>query len=267
MDNEQKRGKQFDDTERHNDLIAGRNAVKEALLSGRAIDSVLIAKGERQGSLIPIIRLAKEMDIPVRDVAPAKLDALCPNGKHQGVAAWAAAHDYAELEDIFKLAEKKGEPPFIVIADGVCDPHNLGAIVRSAEGAGAHGVIIPKRRAAGLTWTVGKASAGALEYVPVVRTPNLAQCIDTLKKRGIWVCAADRGGEQWCAADMSGALAVVVGGEDTGVSRLVKDKCDFVVSLPMNGAINSLNASCACAIILYEAARQRAGIEARNKKQ
>lgn len=250
--------------EKHNDIIAGRNAVREALLSGRAIDSVLIAKGERQGSLIPIIKLAKEKGVPVRDASPAKLDALCPGGRHQGVCAYAAAHEYAEIEDIFRLAEQRGEPPFIILADGLNDPHNLGAIMRSAEAAGAHGIIIPKRRSVGLTWTVGKASAGALEYVPVARTPNLAQCVDDLKKRGVWVYAADTGGEQWCMPSLRGAIALVIGGEDTGVSRLVREKCDGVLSLPMAGKINSLNASCACAVLLYEIARQRAGIKANN---
>ena len=249
---------------RHNDIIAGRNAVREALLSGRAIDSVLIAKGERTGSLVPIIKLAKEKGIPIRDAAPAKLDALCPGGRHQGVCAYTAAHEYSEIEDIFRLAESRGEPPFIILADGLNDPHNLGAVLRSAEAAGAHGVIIPKRRAAGLTWTVGKASAGALEYVPVARTSNLSQCIDELKKRGVWVYAADMDGEQWCAPSLRGAVALVIGGEDTGVGRLVREKCDGVLSLPMAGRINSLNASCACAVLLYEIARQRAGIRANN---
>ena len=254
-------------SEKHNDLLAGRNAVREAILSGRAIDTILTAKGERQGSLVPIVRLAKEKGIPVREVAPAKLDALCPDGRHQGICAYTAAHEYAEIEDIFRLAEERGEPPFIILADGITDPHNLGAILRTAEAAGAHGVIIPKRRATGLTWTVGKASAGALEYVPVARTANLSQCIDDLKKRGMWICAADTGGQPWCQAPLTGAIALVIGGEDTGVSRLVREKCDYILTMPMNGKINSLNASCACAILLYEIARQRGGIEANNKFQ
>ena len=249
----------------HNDIVAGRNAVKEAIASGRAIDSVMVAKGERQGSLHAIIELAKKRGIPVREVAPIKLDTLCPGGRHQGICAMTAAHEYAEVEDIFNLAQERGEPPFIVIADEIADPHNLGAILRTAEAAGAHGVIIPKRRATGLTWTVGKASAGALEYVPVARVSNLAQCIDELKERGVWVCAADMDGESWCSANLTGAIAVVIGGEDTGVGRLVKEKCDFIISLPMKGKINSLNASCACAVMLYEVTRQRAGIAANNK--
>ena len=254
-------------TEQRNDIIAGRNAVREALLNGIAIDSVMIAKGERQGSLRVIVELARERGIPVREVSPVKLDSLCPGGRHQGVCAGTAAHEYAELSDLFALAEERGEPPFIILADGMSDPHNLGAILRTAEAVGAHGVVIPKRRASGLTWTVGKASAGALEYVPVARVPNLASCIDDLKKRGIWVCAADMDGDSWCGADLTGPLAVVIGGEDGGVSRLVREKCDFIVSLPMYGKINSLNASCACAVVLYEAARQRNNITARNPKK
>ncbi len=261
MADENRRGSE----ERHDDIIAGRNAVREALLSGRAIDSVLVARGERQGSLGQIIRIAKEKGIPVRDAAPAKLDAMCPGGRHQGVCALAAAHEYAEIEDIFALAKQRGEPPFVILADGLYDPHNLGAVLRSAEAAGAHGVIIPKRRAVGLTWTVGKASAGAVEYVPVARTPNMAQCVEELKKRGVWVYAADIGGEQWCSGPLTGPVALVIGGEDTGVSRLVKEKCDGVLSIPMMGKINSLNASCACAVLLYEIARQRAGIKANNE--
>lgn len=251
-------------SETHSEIIAGRNAVREAIESGRAIDSVMVARGERQGTLRVIIELARGRGIPVREVSPVKLDSLCPGGRHQGVCASAAAHEYAEVADILALAEQRGEPPFIVIADGMSDPHNLGAIIRTAEAAGAHGVIIPKRRASGLTWTVGKASAGALEYVPVARVPNLASCIDDLKKRGIFVCAADMDGESWCGANLTGAMAIVIGGEDGGVSRLVRDKCDFVVSLPMYGKINSLNASCACAVVLYETARQRNAIKARN---
>ena len=246
-----------------NDIIAGRNAVKEALLSDRPIDAVLVTRGEQQGTARAIVELARSRGIPVRQVAPAKLDALCPGGRHQGVIATGAAHEYAELEDIFALAESRGEPPLIVIADGVSDPHNLGAMVRSCEAAGAHGVIIPKRRAVGLTWAAGKAAAGALEYVPVVRVPNLAACIDDLKQRGMWVCAADMDGQTWCTADLTGALAIVIGGEGSGVGRLVREKCDFIISMPMHGKINSLNASCACAVALYEAARQRAGIKAR----
>lgn len=251
--------------EQHNDVVAGRNAVRETLASGRAVDCIMVAKGERQGSLSPIIAMAKGKGIPVREVSPVKLDAMCPGGRHQGVCALAAAHEYAELDDIFALAEQRGEPPFIILADGISDPHNLGAILRSAEAAGAHGVVVPKRRAVGLTWTVGKASAGALEYVPVARVANIAQCVEDLKKRGVWVCAADMDGQPWCGASLTGPIALVIGGEDSGVSRLVRERCDIVLSLPMNGKINSLNASCACAIVLYEIARQRAGIAANNK--
>lgn len=239
------------------DIVAGRNAVRELLLSGRAVDSVMVARGERQGALRAILELAREKGVPVREVAPIKLDSLCPGGRHQGIAATGAAHEYSSMEDILDLAEQRGEPPLIIIADGLSDPHNLGAIIRTAEAAGAHGVIVPKRRAVGLTWATGKAAAGALEYVPVARVTNLSQCIDSLKERGVWVCAADMDGQSWQTADMTGPLAIVIGGEDSGVSRLVREKCDFIVSLPMLGKINSLNASCACAVMLYEAVRQR----------
>ena len=187
------------------------------------------------------------------------------NMSRADICAMTAAHSYAEVEDIFALAKERGEDPFIIIADEIADPHNLGAILRTAEATGVHGVIVPKRRASGLTWTVGKASAGALEYVPVARVANLAQCIDELKQRGVWVCAADMDGESWCQANLSGPIAVVIGGEDNGVGRLIKEKCDFIISLPMRGKINSLNASCACAVVLYEVARQRLGINANNK--
>lgn len=240
-----------------NDIIAGRNAVREVIVSGRPIDCIMIAKGERQGSLHSIIELAKKSNIPVREVSPVKLDSLCPGGRHQGVAAMTAAHEYADPEDIFTLAAERGEAPFIVICDGISDPHNLGAIVRSAEAAGAHGVVIPKRRATGLTWTVGKASAGALEHIPVARVANISQYIEEIKKRGVWVCCADMDGKPYYESPLSGAIAVVVGSEGDGVSRLVKEKCDFVVSIPMRGKINSLNASCACAVVLFEVTKNR----------
>lgn len=264
MEKERRQERSGEGAQCHNDIVAGRNAVREALESGRPIDSVMIAKGERRGEISRIMAIAREKGVPVREVSPVKLDSLCPGGKHQGVCAMTAAHEYADLEDIFALAQQRGEQPFIILADGISDPHNLGAILRTAEAAGAHGVVVPKRRATGLTWTVGKASAGALEYVPVARVSNIAQCIDELKKRGVWVCAADMDGQDWCSASLDGAIALVIGGEDSGVGRLVREKCDFVLSMPMKGKINSLNASCACAIMMYEIARQRAGIKANN---
>lgn len=255
----------MENREKHSDLITGRNAVMEALKSGRPIECVMTARSSDgvQRSLGQIISLAKKQGVTIKDVSPAKLDAMC-SGNHQGVAALAAVHEYASVEDMFALAESRGEAPFLIICDGIEDPHNLGAIIRSAEAAGAHGVIIPKRRAVGLTWAVGKSSAGALEYLPVARVANLSACIEELKKKGIWVYCADMDGQQWCGGDMTGAIALVIGGEDSGVSRLVREKCDGVLSLPMCGKINSLNASVACAIVMYEITRQRNSIKAYN---
>lgn len=245
------------------DVIVGRNAVSEALRSGRAIDSVLMARGERSGSLTAIAARAKEMDIPLKECDIRKLDALCGGAVHQGVVAIAAVKPYAELEDLFRVAEERGETPFFVLADEVEDPHNLGALIRSAEAVGAHGIIIPKRRAVGLTYTVGKASAGAVEYLPVARVANLTAAIEELKARGIWVYAADMDGETWCQANLNGPIALVVGGENHGVGRLVREKCDGVLSLPMCGKVNSLNASVAGAVLMYEIARQRLNLRAR----
>ncbi len=251
-------------TDRENtDLIIGRNAVSEALKSERAIDTLLVVKGERNGSIGRIIAECKDKGIVVKEVDKKKLDFMCGQGNHQGVAAWAAAHEYAELEDIFALAEERGEEPFIIVCDELEDPHNLGAIIRSAECTGAHGVIIPKRRNASLTWAVGKASAGAVEYVPVVRVGNLASTLEELKKRGLWVYCADMDGSNWCETDFAGGVALIVGSEGSGVSRLIKEKSDFVLSLPMRGKITSLNASVAAGVLMYEVARQRLGIKAK----
>ena len=252
--------------EKHSDLITGRNAVTEALKSGRPIESLLVARSTDSSgrSFGQIIAMAREMNITVKEVSPAKLEAMC-GGSHQGIAALTAVHEYAAIDDIFALAESRGEAPFVILCDGIEDPHNLGAIIRTAEAAGAHGVIIPKRRAVGLTWAVGKASAGALEYMPVARVANLSACIDDLKKRGLWIYCADMDGQSWCSGDLTGAIGLVIGGEDSGVSRLVREKCDGVLSLPMMGSINSLNASVACAIVIYEITRQRSGIQAYNQ--
>lgn len=247
-------------TERE-DVIAGRNAVNEALKSGRAIDSVWISKGEHGGNLPVLIALCRKKDIPVKEVDSRKMDTLARN--HQGIIAFAACKEYATLADLYKAAADKNEPPFFVILDELEDPHNLGAILRTAEAAGAHGVIIPKRRAVGLTATVYKASAGAVEYVPVARVTNLTETIKELKKNDIWVYGLDMDGQNWCSGDLTGGIAVVVGSEGRGISRLVREQCDGIVSLPMNGNINSLNASVACGIVLYEVARQRAGIRAK----
>lgn len=243
------------------DLIIGRNAVSEALRSERAIDTLLVVKGERNGSVGRIIAECREKKIVIKEVDKKKLDFMCGQGNHQGVAAYAAAHEYAEVEDIFALAKERGEDPFIIICDGIEDPHNLGAIIRTAETSGAHGIIIPKRRNASLTWAVGKASAGAVEYMPVARVGNLATLIDELKEKGIWVYSADMDGQNWCETDYSGGVALVVGSEGNGVSRLIKEKSDFVVSLPMRGKITSLNASVAAGILMYEVSRQRLGLK------
>lgn len=252
------------DNERQNEnLIIGRNAVSEALRSERAIDTLLVVKGERNGSIGRILAECREKKIVIKEVDKKKLDFMCGQGNHQGVAAYAAAHEYAEVEDILALAEERGEAPFIIVCDGIEDPHNLGAIIRTAETAGAHGIIIPKRRNASLTWAVGKASAGAVEYMPVVRVGNLASTLDELKEKGIWVYSADMDGKTWCETDFAGGVALVVGSEGNGVSRLIREKSDFIVSLPMKGKITSLNASVAAGILMYEVSRQRSGIKAK----
>lgn len=248
---------------RGEDIIAGRNAVSEALKAGRAIDSLYVAKGAHTGPVSVLIAKAKKAGIVIKEADPRKLDALCGNAHHQGVVAVAAVKAFAEMEDIFLLAQQRGEAPFLILCDELEDPHNLGAVIRIAECAGAHGVVIPKRRSVGLTYAVGKASAGAVEYVPVVRVNNMAVAIDELKKQGVWIYTADMDGQPWCGVDYMGPVAIVVGSEGSGVSRLVKDKSDFIISLPMKGKINSLNASVACGVICYEVARQRAGMKSR----
>ncbi len=252
-----------DNERQNNDLIIGRNAVSEALRSERAIDTLLVVKGERNGSIGRILAECREKKIVIKEVDKKKLDFMCGQGNHQGVAAYAAAHEYAEVEDILALAEERGEAPFIIVCDGIEDPHNLGAIIRTAETAGAHGIIIPKRRNASLTWAVGKASAGAVEYMPVARVGNLASTLDELKEKGIWVYSADMDGKNWCETDFAGGVALVVGSEGNGVSRLIREKSDFIVSLPMKGRITSLNASVAAGILMYEVSRQRSGIKAK----
>lgn len=261
--NEKTRIEKESTPEERPDLIIGRNAVSEALRSERLIDTLLVARGERNGSIGRIIAECKDKNIVVKEVDKKKLDFMCGQGNHQGVAAYAAAHKYAEVEDIFALAEERGEEPFIIICDEIEDPHNLGAIIRTAETTGVHGIIIPKRRNASLSYAVGKTSAGAIEYVPVARVGNLASTIDDLKKRGLWVYTADMDGSNWCETDFSGGVALIVGSEGNGVSRLIKEKSDFVVSLPMRGKITSLNASVAAGILMYEVARQRLGIKAK----
>ncbi len=252
-----------DNERQKDDLIIGRNAVSEALRSERAIDTLLVVKGERNGSIGRILAECREKKIVIKEVDKKKLDFMCGQGNHQGVAAYAAAHEYAEVEDILALAAERGEDPFIIVCDGIEDPHNLGAIIRTAETAGAHGIIIPKRRNASLTWVVGKTSAGAVEYMPVARVGNLASTLDELKEKGIWVYSADMDGKTWCETDFAGGVALVVGSEGNGVSRLIREKSDFIVSLPMKGRITSLNASVAAGILMYEVSRQRSGIKAK----
>lgn len=242
------------------DIIIGRNAVAEALRSGRAIDSLLVSKGERSGSLGKIISECRDRDIVIKEADSRKLDFLCGHSNHQGVVAFTAVREYASMEDIFALAQSRGEQPFIVVCDELEDPHNLGAVIRTAEASGVHGIIVPKRRSASLSYAVGKASAGAVEYVPVARVPNIASAIDTLKQKGLWIYGAETGGKNWCEQDFSGPVALVIGSEGQGLGRLIKEKCDFIITLPMKGKINSLNASVAAGIIMFEAARQRAGI-------
>lgn len=244
------------DSELNPNLIIGRNPVMEAIKSGRTIDKIMMQK-DGEGSIKKIASMAREKKIQIQYVDKIVLDKLVPGRPHQGIAAYAAAKDYVPLNAIIQGAKEKGEDPFLVILDGLEDPHNLGAVLRSADGAGAHGVVIPSRRAVGLTETVAKASAGAIEYVPVAKVPNLASAIDDLKSKGIWVAAVDMDGEPYSKARLDGPLAIVIGAEGAGVSRLIREKADFIVSIPMKGHVNSLNASNAAAIVLYEAERQR----------
>lgn len=239
-------------------MIEGRNALTEALRAGRAIDKVYVANGDTNRSLSHLIAQAKQAGAVIVRTERAKLDLMSPTGAHQGVIASVAAHDYSSIDDIFARAEARGEAPLIVICDELSDPHNLGAIIRSAECAGAHGVIIPKRRSVGLTAVVSKTSAGALEYMPVARVSNITQAIRELKDRGVWVLGTTaEGTTRLYDADLRGPAAIIIGNEGEGMSRLVADSCDYLVSIPMRGQISSLNASAAAAILLYEAVRQR----------
>lgn len=237
--------------------LEGRNAVLEVLKSGRDIEKIIVVKGNVEGTVRRIVGMAKERGIVVQEVVRQKLDEMSQTKNHQGVIAIVSEHEYADIQDILAAAADKGEKPFIIILDNITDPHNLGAVIRTAECAGAHGVIIPKRRSVGLTATVGKTSAGAVEYMPVARVTNIARTIEELKKEGIWVACADMGGEDYFESALDGAIALVIGSEGEGVSRLVKEKCDFTVSIPMYGRISSLNASVASALLMYEVVRQR----------
>ena len=243
--------------ENEKDVIFGRNSVAEAIKSGRPLDSVMVARGDRSGSIPKIVADAKKAGIVIKEVDPKKLDFVCGHNNHQGIAAFGAVKEYSSVEDVFATAEERGESPFIIICDEIEDPHNLGAIIRTAEAAGAHGVIIPKRRSASLSFTVAKTSAGAVEFMHVARVTNIPQTIDELKKRGVWVYCADMDGEPFYKSNLKGAIALVIGSEGNGVGRLVKEKCDVTLSMPMKGKINSLNASVAAGILMYEVSRQR----------
>ena len=239
--------------------IEGRNAVAEALRSGKPIDRLFIQDHCQDGPVLTIKRLARTKDIPVKYVEKERLDQLSETGRHQGVIAYAAAYEYAQVEDLLEAAKQKGEPPFLILLDGIEDPHNLGAIIRTANLAGAHGVIIPKDRAAGLTATVARTSAGALNYTPVARVTNLAKTMKELKKQGLWFVCADMGGTPMYDLDLKGPIGLVIGNEGEGVGRLVKESCDLTASIPMKGDIDSLNASVAAGVLSYEILRQRLG--------
>ena len=238
--------------------IEGRNPVTEAIKSGRSIDKIYVQSGEKNGSIRKVIALARENKIVIVETDRQKLDKMSETGSHQGVIALAAAKDYCTLSDILAYAAERGEKPFVIICDDLNDPHNLGSIIRTANVMGAHGVIIPKRNSVGLSPVVDKTSAGALEFTRVARVSNLVSAIEELQKNNVWIVAADMDGDRSIYThDFSGAVGIVVGSEGKGVSRLVKEKCDFVVQIPMKGQINSLNASVAAALMIYETARQR----------
>lgn len=243
-----------------NGAVIGRNAVRELLRSGRAVDKLLVQSGEREGALVPLVAAALERGIPVVETERRKLDALAGFAPHQGVIAMAAEKEYCSIEDILAIAAARGEQPLVVVADGIADPYNLGAIIRCAEGCGAHGLILPKRHAAGLSPLVTKSSAGAIEHLAIAKVANIGAAIETLKKAGLWIYAAEADGTDYHDTDLNRAAAIVLGSEGEGVSELVRRKCDFVVSIPLYGKVNSLNVSAAAAILLAETAhRQRKG--------
>lgn len=243
------------------DTIIGKNPVLEALRSKRDINKILIAEGSQRGQMQQITELAKEANVIVQFVPKKKIDQLA-EGNHQGVLAYVAAYQYAELDDLFDAAKKKGDEPFFLILDEIEDPHNLGSIMRTADAVGAHGIIIPKRRAVGLTSTVAKASTGAIEYIPVARVTNLARTIDELKERGVWIAGTDaKGSVDYRKQDFTMPLGLVIGSEGRGMGRLIREKCDFLVHLPMAGKVTSLNASVAAALLMYEVYRRRHPLE------
>lgn len=237
--------------------IEGRNAVIEAFRAGKTIDRLFVLDGNQDGPIKTILREAKKTDAIITFVKKERLDQISPSGKHQGVIAYCAAYEYAEVDDILNAAKEKNEDPFIILLDNIEDPHNLGAMIRTAHQAGAHGIIIPKRRAVGLTATVAKTSAGAINYLPVAKVTNLANTIEELKKEGLWFVCADMDGELMYNINLKGPIGLVIGSEGEGVGRLVKEKCDFVAKIPMVGQVDSLNASVAMGILSYEIVRQR----------
>ena len=243
--------------EENSTVIEGRNAVREAFTSGRDVEKLFVQDGLSDGPVKSIVREAKKHDTIIKFVKKDRLDQLSQTGAHQGVIAYVAAYNYSTMEDIFALAEKKGEAPFILLLDGIEDPHNLGAIIRTANLAGAHGVIVPKNRAVGLTATVAKTSAGALNYTPVVKVTNLVRTMEELKKRGMWFVCADMDGEVMYKLSLTGPMGLVIGNEGSGVSRLVREACDMTAAIPMKGDIDSLNASVAAGVLAFEIVRQR----------
>lgn len=246
-----------EETKVNENIIEGRNAVLEAFRAGKPIDKLFVLDGCTDGPVRTIVREAKKHDVILQYVSKERLTQLSETGKHQGVVAFAAAYEYSEVEDMLALAKKRGEEPFLILLDNIEDPHNLGAIIRTANLAGAHGVIIPKRRAVGLTVTVAKTSAGALNYTPVAKVTNLKKTMEELKEKGLWFVCADMGGEQMYRLNLTGPIGLVVGSEGEGVSRLVKENCDFTAGIPMKGEIDSLNASVAAGVLAYEIVRQR----------
>jgi 23S rRNA (guanosine2251-2'-O)-methyltransferase len=241
-------------------VVFGRNAVRELIVSGRPVDKIIVRSGPYEGSLGEIIAKAKKSGVIVSEAPTAKLDAVCGGANHQGIVAFCAEKQYASLDDVFALAEERGEAPFIVICDGIEDPHNLGAIIRTCECAGVHGVVIPNRRSCTLTTTVAKTSAGAVEHMNVVKVTNLADTVEKLKKRGVWIYACEVGGEDYFKVDFSGPCAIILGSEGEGVGRLLLDRSDFKVSIPMWGKVNSLNVSTAAAVVVMHASRGRHGV-------
>lgn len=247
------------DTEKrfNENQVEGRNAVLEVFRSGRDIEKIIVAKGNTEGTIRRIMAMAADKGVVLQQVERRRLDEMSQTKNHQGIIAIVSAHDYVTVEDILERARQKGKDPFIIILDEITDPHNLGAIIRTADAAGADGVIISKRRSVGLTATVAKTSAGAIEYVPVAKVTNIAKTIDDLKKEGLWIACTDMDGKSYFESDLKGSIALVIGSEGDGVGRLVKEKCDFTVSIPMYGEISSLNASVAAALFMYEVVRQR----------